>query len=528
MRRSLVLVALVGTALGTRTASAAAMHHTDLASLWFLAPVVVEAEEVSHQFEGAEWNETTTYRVTRTWKGDLEPDARIEVFDDTYRLELEPTWDDADPAGPRRVAAPERDTTRVYLFLEPAPARLIEEGRSTREGLWQKVPSGMRIVAGGGVYRFEQWNNPGAYQPVPQGEDPDDALVGTLEANPQPIDPATFEGQLQRAKARAELCATALALENVPLRNTTLLALLPARRTFPPRERPRPGGFPADLLSRRLREEIARSGDVDAYLEAMGRDVVEAWGSFDDRTFVEPDRVGRSEELLAAALDAGRALHQRDAALRVLGNNVNGSLDEEAQRSWLERVGVLLGDPSPWIRAAAVEAVGSWLSLVEAPGKAVARRLLAGALETEDDAEVLNAYAWKLMGQGLKSRLLDPRLRGERRLVLAARPGPADPADGSELVLGYGYVLRDREEQLAMTLVAVATLADGTTIRSASAEAAETTTTTGAGRGLYRFRFEPPLPAGECRVALEASLSLRPGGVAALQATSPALTVAIP
>ncbi len=524
MRPTVRWVPLLLAVLAPAVAPAAPMDHYDLASLWFEAQQVVLADEVSHQYQLAEWNETTTYDVTKVWKGTLEVGARIEVFDDTYDLTLEPTWDTSDPQNLRQIPAPDREP-RAILFLVPAPPRLVDEHRMTPEGLWMKVPSGMRVVADGKVYRFEQWNNPGPYQPVPQGATIDDGLEGSLE-RVAPVDLQTFERLLTEATVRAVRCTAALALPGPEPRNAALLALLPPARTFPPRERPHAMGFPRDALAQRLQQAIAESGDVDDFLEAMGRDVVGGFETFDGRRFLDPDRAARNEQLVAAALETDRPRYQRDAALRVLADWPG--VDEANVPDYLERLAPLLADADPWIRAAAVDAVGRWLG-AEGAAKRKARAVISAALETETDADVLNAYAWELMSHNEKSRLLDPRLRGERKLVLTLRPGPAAPASGGELLLGYGFTCRDREDwsvQLSLTAVAVA--ADGTERRSSSSEGAYATTTQGAGRGVWRFRFDEPLPSGTWQVHLEGAVAARRGGAAFAAATTRPLAVVVP
>ena len=114
--------------LAAPAATAAPMEHHDLASLWFLADEIVMGEEVSHGVEGAEWNEITTYRVSRSWKGSLEVGAELEVFDDVYDLTIDPTWDSSDPANPRgsTAAGAARD-----LF---SPRRRMTRGRFARPG----------------------------------------------------------------------------------------------------------------------------------------------------------------------------------------------------------------------------------------------------------------------------------------------------------------------------------------------------------------------------------------------------------
>ena len=511
--------------LASAPAQAAPMEHHDLASLWFLADEIVMADEVSHGTEGADWNETTKYRITRSWKGSLAVGAEIEVFDDAYRLDFEPTWDSSDPEHPRQIAAPVREP-RAILFLEPSEARMIAEGQYTRSGLWEKVPSGMRILAGGKVYRFTQVSNPGAYEPTPQGDDPDDVLVGNL-APVEPIDLAAFERELADAKARAERAVVALALTDAAARTRALLDLLPPPRAFPPRETVPQAGFPADALSERLRDEIAGTGDLDAFLDAMSRDVVASFRTWDGRLFLEPDRSARGERLLEAALDATRPRGRRDAALRVLADMPPWPAEDDARDPLVERLAPLLTDADRWIRAAAVDAVSAWLG--NARWKWTAVEVLQPALETETDADVLVEYAWDLAGHQLKSRLLDPHLGRGRRQVLAARPGPREPSSGAALTLGYEFICRDAQAApYYLTFTAAATAANGTVSRSTSAETVTATSTTGAGRGIQRFVFDPPLAAGSWQVALEADLAAQYQGPAIAHVESASLAVVVP
>ncbi|MBI5490400.1 MAG: HEAT repeat domain-containing protein [Deltaproteobacteria bacterium] len=525
MRRNRMILGLAALLAAPAGAGAAPMEHHDLASLWFLADEIVMGEEISHGTEGAEWNEITTYRVSRSWKGDLAVGAEIEVFDDVYRLTIEPTWDWSDPENPQRIDPPEREACAI-LFLKPAPARMIEEGRFTREGLWEKVPSGMRILAGGKVYRFVQMSNPGAYEPVPQGDDPQDVLVGNLRPI-EPMDLLTFEGELADAKAKAERADAALALTDTATRNRALLDLLPPRQTFPPRAEIPQGGFPADALSMRLREEIAKTGVTDDFLEAMGREVVGSFRTWDGRTFLDPDRSARGELLLAAALEADRPRQQRTAALRVLADMPPWPAEDDENDPLVERLAPLLSDADPWVRAAAVDAVASWLGNEE--WKWTAAEVLEPALRAETDAEVLIESAWDLMGHRMKDNLLDPLLRRGRRLVAAVRPGPIDPASGAAIVLGYELACRDSEsEPYYVSSVAVATAADGTQVRSSAEERLTSTNTQGAGRGISSFTFDEPLGSGTWQVALEVSISARHEGPPRATATTAPIAVVIP
>jgi hypothetical protein len=515
MDRSLPAFALLALFAAAAPVAAAPMEHHDLATLWFLSEQVVEAQEVAHGFELAEWNETTTYKVTRRWKGTLAVDAEIVVFDDAYSTRIEPSWDYSDPEQPRQIPAPALDG-RVYLFLTAAAPRLIAEGQSTREGLWQKVPSGLRLVAEGRVWRFEQWSNPGGYRPVPQGDDPQDVLVGTFEPPPQPIDVATFEVELASARGRAEACAKVLAVSDPGLRNALLLMLLPQPRFFPAVLPIDGAGFAADGLSERLRFAIAESGEFDAYLEALGRDVRSAFQEFDASRFIDLDRVGRVEAFVAAAVDADQARHRRDAALRVLADFGPWRVEDgEGEHDWLTRLSALLSDADPWIRAAAVDAVASYLA-AEGALRRDAVAALETALESETDAEVLMAAAWALQRRDQKTRLLDPLLRDERKLVVAARGAPLPVAAGaSEVLLGYQATWREREQPPLLAFTAAAVGPDGAARVVEGVEAVQAMTSNGIARGFVRVRLAGPLPAGSCRVTLTVAARNRGGATAA-------------
>ncbi len=499
MRRAAVCLILPLCLASTAPLRAAPMEHHDLASLLFEAEHAVEAEAVSHEFVIEEWNTTTTYRVTQVLQGELAVGDEIQVFDDAYRLEIPPRYDWSDPAAPRALPAPGLDP-QVFLFLDPAPPRQINEQQATPEGLFHKVPSGMRLVAEGRVYRFSQMMNPGPYGPVPQGRDPEDLFVGTLALDPQPLTVAEFLVELEQAARRAAESRAALAIEDVDERNAALLALLPPPMEFPPRERAVSWGFQADALSRHLQQEIGRSGDLEAFVEAYGRAVPASFGRYVGRNFIQPDPDGRRDRLQELALDSDRPGYQRCAALRILAEGA--VLDDEERPQWLAAMLPLLDDPDWVIRAAAVPAIGSRLFV--ALGDEVRAALGAGAAR-EQHPEVLFAYASYFSGKDLKRRLLDPNLSGDGTMILAPRLGPAGMGSADELVLGYRYVVPHHEWSPQLTLAAVVTV-EGSEFRSTETHVVRASHGQDGGHGLARFVLESPLPAGEAVVRLEAIL----------------------
>ncbi|MBN1770537.1 MAG: hypothetical protein JXB32_04685, partial [Deltaproteobacteria bacterium] len=364
--------------------------------------------------------------------------------------------------------------------------------------------------AEGRVWRFEQWSNPGCYRPVPQGNDPQDVLVGSLEPNPQPLDVATFERELEAARVRAEACAQALAQTQVAARNALLLALLPPARVFPPVQPIDGGGFAADGLSERMRDAIAESGDFESYLEALGRDVRSVFRGYDAGRFIDLDRGGRLEAFVSAAEDPDQPRHRRDAALRVLADfGLWRGGPEEEEHGWQGRLTALLSDDDPWIRAAAVEAVATYLA-AEGALRRNAVAALEAAFETETESEVLLSGAWATMRRDMKTRLLDPVLRGERKLVVAARRAPVAPAAGAaELLVGYEATWREREQAPALSFAASVVAADGTERVVSVVEAVQAMTSNGVARGFVRVRFAEPLPSGAVRVTLTVSARAR-------------------
>ena len=496
------------------------MEHHDLASLWFMADHVVEAEEVSRQHRIAEWNTTTTYRVSRVFKGELAAGVEIEVYDDAYRLEIAPRHDYTDPDNPVLVPPPKRSAT-VYLFVDPAAPRQITEAVTDGEGLYQKVPSGMRIVTDGGVYRFAQRSNPGAYAPLPQGPDPAEVLGLTREWETEPVSIEVFEHQLRRAAERAERGAAALAIEDTAERNAAIQELLPANRRFPEPMLHSGTGFAADALSRHLQSEIGRSGDLDDYLEAMGRDVVGGMRAFDGRDFVDGN-IDAGPMLLGAAEDRGRPTHQRHAALHLLADNFHALRDMPVEG--IERLGELLSDPDPWIRVAAIEAL--WARGQSDHGDQV-RSLLTGGVRAERGAAVLITYGQAFRSLDTKSRDLDPLLVDGREVVLVARPGPAPPMDGGALELGYHYMLPHHEWSPKLTLTATATDDGGTARQSAETTLLWAGNGQDLGRGLATFDFDPPLPPGEYRMTLTGRLEPYELERPVLETTSPGIHVVV-
>src|SRR5262245_1334057 len=131
--------------LAPLSAEAAMMEHYDLASLWQMSDEVILADEVFFPSSAA-WSVTRTYQATKVYKGSLKVGDNVEVFNDAYDLNLPRSYS-VSAGGEVKTLEPPTPETRVFLFLV-APRRGVSG--------YQKVPSGMRLIADGRVYRFEQ------------------------------------------------------------------------------------------------------------------------------------------------------------------------------------------------------------------------------------------------------------------------------------------------------------------------------------------------------------------------------------
>ena len=501
--------------------TAAPMEHHDLASLWFLADHVVRAEPVSTQARHEEWNTTTTYRVIHVYGGELARGDEVEVYDDAYRTTFQASWDWSDPEHPVERMPLRKDPEEV-LFLVPAPARLIREGLLDGEGLYQKVPSGQRLLAGGRVYRVEQMSNPGAYAPVPQGPDPDD-VFGWVAGWGAPLTLAAFEIELDEARQKAEAARSALDLPDRTQRLAALLDLLPPPATFPGRARFPANGFAADALSRHIQHAIAAEGDVDALVEAFGRDLVPSMRGFDARDFLDSNRATGGAALLVIACDPSRPRHLRFAALRLLAEN-RQALREDLDGA-LDRLSSLLEDQDPWIRRTVVETLARQAHDEHRAG--VIDDLVRHVPE-ERHPEVLITSGRQLRSLDAKKSRLDPLLREGRELVLAVRPGPRGCETGGELILGHGYLIQHHDWSPAISLTAVATATNGAERESISTQVLVASHGQDGGRGLARYTFDPPLDPGSWRISIRARVEPREIDRPILEASSSPLTVPVP
>lgn len=128
--------ALVVAAAGR--AEAKMMEHLDLAGLVLSSDAVVIAKRTAAAKTA---DGSVHYTVVRSLRGKLAPGADVLAWDELYGL------------GDMHAIDAE-----VLLFVQGD----------------RLVSSGVRVFEHNQAFRFEQWNNPGGWQRVPQGKDPDD------------------------------------------------------------------------------------------------------------------------------------------------------------------------------------------------------------------------------------------------------------------------------------------------------------------------------------------------------------------
>jgi hypothetical protein len=332
MRSALVAVGVVIVlARAPRTAAAKPMPHRDLAGLVMESDAVVVAERVSVEHP-KQYSEIGHYRVERALFGTTAQGAEVAVEQSLYAT------------GGHNL------DKRVVLFLSKG----------------ELVPSGLRVIEGGKLFRFEQFNNPGGWAIVPQGRDPQDNWQAGVTA----VDLPTFEQEVTDAVARVNGLATARAIADRATRRAAMLALL-----VPAGGPHAVGGFYVDELARSIERELVKAGDLDGALLAFAR----------DRSALPAYAFENAADLVAAATDAKRPIELRLAAIQAIGSGPGLVGDARGTHAMLAQ----LGDPSPVVRAAVVAVV--------APRHAVSsdakEQAAFAALEREQRAALLKLFA---------------------------------------------------------------------------------------------------------------------------------------
>jgi hypothetical protein len=327
MRLPAALVVASMLAPAARTEAAMMVHH-DLASLVMLGDAVVMAERGKAR-DVTPYVSATTYAITKVYAGKLAAGTSLEVLDDAYDETFDPGYGPGD-------AKP--DPT-VVLFIRKVDPASLAPGLENGPG-WSVVPSGMRVMFSGRVYRFEQLSNPGLYRPVPQGRDPYDVRDELPVA--EAVDLATFEEDLGRALERVVRYREALGQKNGSERSAKLLAVLDEPDPIPLMyaERYGLGGFYEDALGQEIIGLFHEEGDTKNLLEAVART-----GRPGARLFLQ----GLDAEKLVSYAEAeGNPERLRLAALMLVAWRMLWKEDGH-----MKRIVGLVGDGSPRVAEAA-------------------------------------------------------------------------------------------------------------------------------------------------------------------------------
>jgi hypothetical protein len=358
------LIAIVLVCAATVRAEARMMLHFDLAGLVLQAECVVVAEAIGPGAKG-----TTRYKLVRVLRGPTPP-PELEVVDSHYAMS---------GAGTHRV-----------LFL----------GRF--DGKLQLLASGLRVVSGGLVFRFEQKSNPGPYEMVEQGHDPQDLWKPGLTAQ---LDLAGLEAAIAAAGKRVDAFAAARTMTDPARRRAAILAVLP----------PREGGIPLtfyiDVLGEAAQKLLVGAGDLEGALAAFER----------DHTGHRRGDLAAPGLLLTYATDRSHPGRLRATALNAFRR---GSDSSEVPH--LRRALALAADAEPLVRASAISATTRAVGVSSsdpAEQRAIsafvadARKAVVARYPVETDGDVLVALADALGAFGVP---VPPHPSGRSAVVTAS------------------------------------------------------------------------------------------------------------
>jgi hypothetical protein len=343
-RRFLVgLVAVI--ILGAARADAAMMVHFDLAGLLLQSESVVVAERVGPSPMATTRSGRSRYHIVRVLRGPAKVGTDVDVWDSLFEQSA-------------------TDDKSKVLFLD-AKGELVS--------------SGLRVVRGGKVFRFEQWNNPGGWHAVPQGTDPED---NWRPGTPQ-LDMPGLERAIAAAAKRVDALAAAKLERDRAKRRAAMLALF-----APPNGATRGGpGFYTDLLAAEARTFLAANGDVEGALLVLLRDRGGPWRGRD---------IGDVRELLVIAADTKRDVELRIAALAAGRDRF---YEDDAS---INDVVAFIDDLDPRMRAAAIT-IAAGLTQISSSDRAIEDRIaklrsrlaktLAKLYATETDTMVLATIA---------------------------------------------------------------------------------------------------------------------------------------
>ena len=427
-------ICVVSVMMTARLAVAHPMQHFDLAGLVKRSDAIVFAERIKIESPST-YSRIDHYRVTRVVTGKLAKGAEIAVEEFLYntdRVKLDP---------------------QAVLFLVQ------------RDGKLDLVMSGLRVVQGGKVFRFEQWNNPGGWEMVPQGDDPADIWNGTAA----PIDLATFARALDAAQHRVAAYNAALALTDRDRRRAALLAL------FAPPGGVATGGFFHDELAQGAEHALVNAGDVEGALLVLER----------DRTAFRFE-LAPLKDVVAIARDPARPANVRAAAIAAIGDDTGHIGDTEA----VHAVIALLDDRDPTVREAAVEVATPHGAMSSDP-KEDAR---FHALEREERAALGKRWAVEA----------DP---GVLYALVAALEHPPARSSGPAIVAratiaARGLAVHIRCARAGVRVTGARVTPGAVSARAVDYQCGDTTTGLGGGAGTT--------PAGSYALALEATVDGKP------------------
>ncbi len=363
MRRVLLVLAVV---LATRRADAMMMEHYDLAGLVLRSESIAIVDRVA----------PGRFHVVARLRGSIATGIELALDDSLYDF----------PAGTE---------PRMYAFL-------------AKHGIgYELVPSGLRIVVGGKIDRYEQWNNPGGWTAVPQGQDPRDQWQQTAQ-----LGRADLAFAIGDAVRRVALLPVVRAERDLFKRRTAALALLA------PRGDATASGFYVDALAAEVRDLLVAGGDLEGALLA------------DQRDHGEPDLRPDFATATALVAYAGEPSHPSELRVHALAAVARRPMQVVTNPPLAEPVIALLADPDPAVRAAAVPVAGLVASIGGDPdspatvaNRETAKTALANRYQVETDPDALYAL-----------------VQGERR---RAKPAQAAPPAVARVKLERGAIVVD-------------------------------------------------------------------------------------
>ncbi len=334
MKRLVLVLAVV---LASRGAGAAMMEHYDLAGLVLRSESIAIVDRIA----------PGRYHVVARLRGSIATGIELALEDSLYDF----------PIG---------TDTRMYAFL-------------AKRGIgYELVPSGLRIVVGGKVDRYEQRNNPGGWSAVAQGEDPRDEWQGSDAA----ITPATLTFAIGDAVRRVALLPLVRAERDQVKRRAAALALLA------PRGDARSTEFYVDALAAEVRDLLVAGGDLEGALLADQRDHGE--------TNLRPD-FATVKALVGYASDPS---HPSELRAHALAAAIRSPMQVINDPQVAEQVIALLAEPDPAVRAAAVPVAGLVATTAGDPdspattsNREAAKTALASRYRVETEPDVLYALA---------------------------------------------------------------------------------------------------------------------------------------